>query len=268
MPGEDFDESQFTPSFWEKLSDIVKTRTDTAMATVTDRLDAIDKKLAELDLESIQKQVKECKDEVDIIKNDTLPKMSSHMTALIAGSALQCLDLHTHHRKFALVMQGVKGDKNEPPEKTRKAVIDFAKDSLQVDAKEQDFAACHRNGPEANSTIHARFVDLSTRDKFLANAKRLANSKNKGISIGIDVPPCLRKVRKELAELRKALPTERKKRSFVKHLPSWPYFQLVEKAEDNKVTVTNHSFTKEAIALAALQSSLKDIEGPLAFVIK
>ena len=118
------------------------------------------------------------------------------------------------------------------------------------------------------SSIHARFVDLSTRDRFLANAKKLARSKQKGISISVDVPPCLRKVRKELADLRKGLPDERKRRSFIKHLPSWPYFQLQEKADDNVITVTKHSFSRETVALSALQSSMKELAGPLDFVIK
>ena len=257
------DESNIhSPAFWDK----VKSTVNSAVEPLITRLDTIDQKLT--GLSALEKSVNECKSEVDTIRSTTLPDMSSHLTELIAGCALQCLDLHAHHRKFALVIQGVKGTQYETPDKTREAVINLAKSDLKVDARKQDFAACHRNGPDANSTIHARFVDLSTRDQFLANAKRLANSKTKGISISVDVPPCLRKVKKELVELRKALPSERKKRSFIKHLPSWPYFQLIEKADDNVVTVTKHSFSREAIALAALQSSLKDIEGPLAFVIK
>lgn len=256
----------FSPAFWDKMTSIIEEKTQSAVGTLQTRLDNIDQKLT--GLSAIEKSVEECKSEVEYIRNNTLPEMSNHLTELIAGCALQCLDLHAHHRKFALVIQGVKGDPNESPEKTRKAVIDLAKTDLKVNAKEQDFAACHRNGPDASSSIHARFVDLSTRDRFLANAKKLANSRHKGISISVDVPPCLRKVKKELVELRKALPLERKKRSYVKHLPSWPYFQLVEKADDKVLTVTKHTFSREAIALAALQSSLKEIEGPLAFVVK
>ena len=258
----DLETNEFTPVFWDKLRAELKSLNE----PIRTQLDSIEVKLT--GLAALEKSVATHKVEIDNIRQKTLPDMSQHMTELIAGCALQCLDLHMHHRKFALVIQGVKGERNETPEKTRKSIIDLARTELKVEAKEQDFAACHRNGPDAGSSIHARFVDLSTRDRFLANAKKLARSKQKGISISVDVPPCLRKVRKELADLRKGLPDERKRRSFIKHLPSWPYFQLQEKADDNVITVTKHSFSRETVALSALQSSMKELAGPLDFVIK
>ena len=75
----------------------------------------------------------------------------------------------------------------------------------------------------------------------------------------MDVPPCLRKVKKELNDLRKHLAPDAKKRSYIKHLPSWPYFQLVERLDDKTVHITKHSFSKSDIALASL-GDLKDLD--------
>ena len=269
------DVDKFTDAYWNKFRLIMRSEIDKSVDDkfqgIESRLDVIESQLTEIS--AIQTSVKENRSEIDKMRDATLPQMSDHMTELITACALQSLDLHTHHRKFALTIQGVKGEKDEKPETTRQAVIDLAKTHLKVNAKEGDFAACHRNGPAAGSSIHARFLDLSVRDQYLSNAKKLAKSKQAGISISVDVPPCLRKVKKELIDIRKALPDDRKRRSFVKHLPSWPYFELIEKIDggpggDRITKATKHTFSKESVVLAALQSGMKDLEGPLDFVIK
>ena len=267
------DSSKFPPEYWDQFRQIIRSEikkaVDEKFVGITTRLDTLESQLT--DISKIQISVKENKTAIDKIRDTTIPDMSDHMKGLLTACALQSLDLHTHHRKFALTIHGVKGDKEEKPEKTRHAVINLAKTHLKVDAKEGDFAACHRNGPAAGSSIHARFLDLSVRDKWLWNAKKLAKSKQEGISISVDVPPCLRKVKKELLDIRKALPDERKKRSFVKHLPSWPYFELIEKvgvAPNISTISTKHSFSKDSVVLASFQLGVKDFEGPLDFVIK
>ena len=271
MNGADqLDANKFSSDYWDKFRLIMRSEIDKSVDVkfqgITNRLDVIENQLTEIS--AIQISVKETRSEVDKMRDATLPQMSNHMTELITACALQSLDLHTHHRKFALTIQGLKGEKEEKPETTRQAVIDLAKTHLKVNAKDGDFAACHRNGPAAGSSIHARFLDLSVRDQYLSNAKRLAKSGQTGISISVDVPPCLRKVKKELIDLRKALPVDRKRRSFVKHLPSWPYFELIERIDGGINKVTKHTFSKESLVLAALQSGMKNLEGPLNFVIK
>ena len=165
----------------------------------------------------------------------------------------------------ALVIQGIKGPKGENATDTRQKLINTAKTLLGVDAKASDFAACHRlNFAEADTGIHARFVDLSTRDHWLASAKKL--KKKDSISISVDVPPCLRKVKKELNDIRKNLDPEVKKRTYVKHLPAWPYFQLTERLDNKTVKITKHSFSKSDIALASL-GELKDEIDTLDFAV-
>ena len=268
---DELDESKLSDAYWEKLTTIIrreiKKECESQFQGVNSRLDSMESQLNS-SISGLQKSVTEHTVEIEKIRSETLPQVTDRMTELLSACTLQCLDLHVHHRKFSLVLQGVKGDAEEKPEKTRNSVIDLAKTHLKVDAKVGDFAACHRNGPAASSSIHARFLDLSTRDKFLSNAKKLAKSSQKGISISVDVPPCLRKVKKELIDMRKALPDERKRRAFVKHLPSWPYFELIERVDDKTVISTKHTFSREAVVLSALQSGLKDLEGPLDFVIK
>ena len=267
MNPDQLDPSKFSEEFWDKFRLIMRSEMKSELkiavnekfAVLENRLDTIETKLSEIS--SIQNTVSENQNKIEKIRTETLPQMSDHMTNLITACAFQSLDLHTHHRKFALTIQGLKGEAGEKPEKTRKAVINLAKTHLKIQAKEGDFAACHRNGPAASSSIHARFVDLSVRDEYLSNAKKLSKSKEEGISISVDVPPCLRKVKKELLDIRKSFSVERKKRSFVKHLPSWPYFELIEKVGEtgNITTVTTkHTFSKESVVLAALQLEMKD----------
>ena len=148
-----------------------------------------------------------------------------------------------HRRKWSLILQGVPGKPDEPSDDTRKAIIEMAKKKLKLkDTKDSpirddQFAACHRLKSDAGSAIIARFVDLKQRDRWLAHAKHLAQS---NISMSVDVPPSLRKAKNQLMAVRKDLAPEEKKRSFIKHLPSWPYLILHRKGQDP----IHHTFSK------------------------
>ena len=165
-----------------------------------------------------------------------------------------------HRRKFTLVAQGIKGIAKESAEQTRIKFISSVKSAMGIDLSPSDFAACHRlDNLKPNSGIHARFVDLSKRDLLLSNAKKLSKLPQKDMfSLSVDVPPCLRKVRKELADIRKGLPPASKKRSYIKHLPSFPYFELVVNGDDEVKQVTKHSWSKQEIALASLPIMLAE----------
>ena len=204
-------------------------------------------------IQTIQSDLSSHETLMNNLKKDTLPSLVGHLNQVVNALALTHLNSEVNRRKYTLVVHGIKGQRKEEASVTRKKLIDSAKTLLGVSAAESDFAACHRlNFNEPDTGIHARFVDLSKRDIWLSNTKKLSKiPKNKSISISIDVPPCLRKVKKELTDLRKTLPPEAKRRSYVKHLPSWPYFQLIER--DGEIQrVTKHSFTKSQIALSAL----------------
>ena len=134
---------------------------------------------------------------------------------------------------------------------TRRAVVDMAKKNLKLKdtkdnpVREDQLAACHRLQSRAGSAIIARFLDLKQRDRWLSHAKHLANSK---ITISVDVPPCLRKAKQQLMQLRKELAPDVKKRSFIKHLPSWPYLVLQRKGQEP----IHHTCSKEDIIRQAI----------------
>ena len=150
-----------------------------------------------------------------------------------------------------MIIQGIPGQKDEDSDRTRQSVIDMAKKNLKLkdtkDApvREDQLAACHRLQSSAGSAIIARFIDLKQRDRWLTNAKNLKGS---NISLSVDVPPCLRRAKKELMQLRKDLSPPEKKRSFIKYLPSWPYLSLHIKDKEP----VNHTFSKAQIIEQAL----------------
>ena len=142
----------------------------------------------------------------------------------------------------------------------------MARDKLLIpEAKESDLGACHRLKSDSDdSGIIARFVDLDTRDKWLSSAKNLSKlklPKDKSISISVDLPPCLREVKKQLAMKRKDLKPEFKRRSYIKHMPKWPYLELKYKVTDDNTRSIQHEFSKNDVARAALAKSnnLKEI---------
>ena len=157
-------------------------------------------------------------------------------------------------------MQGIKGKAKEPAHETRSLLASTVKNALGIEVSPSDFAACHRlDNSKPNSGIHARFVDLSKRDLWLANAKKLSKLPQKDqFSMSVDVPPCLRKVRKELADIRKNLPPATKKQSYIKHLATFPYFELVTKGDDEVRHIQKHSWSKQEIALQSLPTMLEE----------
>ena len=197
---------------------------------------------------------------IDSVQKQTLPSLVDHFNCAVTALALNSLDTNTHRRKFTLVVQGVKGKKGESAQETRTKLINTVKSTMGITASDSDFAACHRlDNNKPDSGIHARFVDLSKRDLWLSNANKLSKlPKEKAISLSVDVPPCLRKVRKELADLRKGLPPPEKKVSYIKHLATFPYFELVTKCDGEIKKITKHSWSKQEIALASLPTMLAE----------
>ena len=197
---------------------------------------------------------------VESVQKQTLPSLVDHFNCAVTALALNSLDTNTHRRKFTLVVQGVKGKKGESAQETRTKLINTVKSTMGITATDSDFAACHRlDSTRPDSGIHARFVDLSKRDLWLSNANKLAKLPRKdAISLAVDVPPCLRKVRKELADLRKNLSPAEKKVSYIRHLPSFPYFEMVTRGDNEIRKITKHSFSKQEIALASLPVMLAE----------
>ena len=189
---------------------------------------------------------------------DSLPSLVSHVNKIATSLALHTIDLNMHRRKYSLIIQGLEGSAGEDSDITRGKLVEFAKDKLRVaETCLSDLSACHRLTQKKNSGIIARFQDLSMRDKWLQNAKNLKElnlPKGKNISISVDLPPCLRPVKKQLAEMRKELPPLEKRQSYIKHFATWPYVALCRKSGDSVHTL-HHTFSKEQIAYDSLKRS-------------
>ena len=203
------------------------------------------------DIEQYKDTVDNVQTQIKSMQEQTLPQTASHINSMVEALALQNLDINMHRRKFNLIVQGLTGDAGEDSDVTRKEIISMAKNKLKIKPtperplNEHQLAACHRLSPDADSGVIVRFNDLRERDRWLSHAKNLAGT---NISLGIDVPPCLRKAKTELMDIRKALPPDAKKRAYVKHLPKWPYLQL----NQANSAPTHHTFSKSHIVCQAL----------------
>ena len=264
--------SMFEEHFNRTMPTLLETHVTKTLEGLSNRVEALEKQAQTDDIANkitkIETELSDTTDIVSSIKTDALPSLVKFLNQVVTSQALTVLNGEVNKRKYALVVQGIKGPKGEDAKDTRTKLMNSAKTLLGIDAAASDFAACHRlNFSEENTGIHARFVDLSTRDRWLSSAKKLKKvSKENSISISVDVPPCLRKVRKELIDLRMKMSPESKKRSYVKHLPAWPYFQLVEKLEGKTERVFKHSFSKSDIAHSSL-AGLKDEIDSLDFTL-
>lgn len=236
---------------------IIKDKFATFQKQIADKVDHLEKKIEDVaslqsSIDRIETSVQEIKSSTNKLKTDTIPGLVDHMNSMLTHIGLQNVDLNMHRRKFSLIIQGLPGKAEESSDDTRKAVLDMAKKNLKLKdtrdtpLREDQLSACHRLQTTAGSAVIARFVDLKQRDRWLAHAKHLANSQ---ISMSVDVPPCLRKAKQQLMAVRKDLAPEAKKRSFVKHLPTWPYLLLQRKGEEP----IHHKFTKSDIVSLALK---------------
>ena len=232
------------------LKQILKSSVDESLQPIKNEIKSINDRLN--DIEAYKHVIDNVKAQVTHLVESTLPDTVSHFNEMVEALAMQNINLNTHRRKFSVIIYGLPGEKEEDSDITRKSVITMAKENLKIKptperpVREDQLAACHRLKPDAGSGIIARFNDLRERDRWLAHAKNLAGS---DISISVDVPPCLRPAKKQLMNIRKALPPGVKKRAYIKHLPSWPYLQLHRHDES---TPTPHTFTKTQIVNLAL----------------
>ena len=239
--------------FYENIRDIIREEIKTVQAEIEKSLDTKFKQFTKDIRDRISKietGLKTVTDDIATIKTDTLPKITSHYDAVLQKLTLSHLDLNVHRRKWGVIISGLDGESGESEKDTRQSVIDLGKKKLKIkDAELKDFSACHRLKSAANAPIIARFTDLSKRDTWMSKAKLL---KNTNTSISVDVPPCLRDVKKELVEAKKKLPEEARRRSYIKHYPSFPYFKLIR----HDAEPTMHSYSEEGIARKCLD--LKD----------
>ena len=137
---------------------------------ITSRLDEMDRKIGSISnmqnsIAALEKSMTFHTQELDTMRNSTLPGLVGHISQVATAITLQNVDLNVHRRKFSLIIQGLEGPAREECANTRKSVIDMAKTKLGVLATPRDLAACHRLKPMKDAGIIVRrFVDINERD--------------------------------------------------------------------------------------------------------
>ena len=165
------------------------------------------------------------------------------------------LDMEVHDRKWSLIIAGLEGEKGESEKTTRQKCIRLAKEIGVSDAESTSISACHRlNHASANAGIIMRFNDLAQREAWLTKARNL-RTVNEAVNFSPDLPPVLRKLKKELLDIRKVMSTDEKRLTRVKHTPRWPYVKLEYK--DNSKPTILPKYTKQQILTDILGFSTK-----------
>ena len=162
---------------------------------------------------------------------------------IATANALRTLDIAVHRRKWSLIFSGIDGKAGEDDQITREIIMKFGHEKLDLQddiLAKTTFAACHRLSQSPNAGIVAKFVDLSVRNAWLANAKNLKNKKSK-VSITPDLPPIIQELKTNIMNYLKSLPTERKTKAQVRYHPQWPYISL--KLPDGSTRVPEQSVT-------------------------
>ena len=191
-------------------------------------------------------------DRMESLVSTTLPDVTTHITSIANALAMRQLEMDVHQRKWALVIDGVKGVAEEKEYDTRKACLTMADQQLKVpNTKDTGISACHRLSTNANSPIYIRFTDLQQRNSWLSHAKNLAG-KNSSISISPDLPPVLRKLKKDLLDQRKKLDENIRKKSSIKYLRQWPFLILKIKDHDDLApNISKQSIVNEVLGFNA-----------------
>lgn len=222
---------------------------------ITNKLDAAleELKVVHGKVNDLETAVQHTSDRMDDIVTETLPQVTRHISAIATALAMRQLDLDVHQRKWSLVIDGIDGVAKETEANTRKACLDMAKDKLGIaKASETRISACHRLSPDANSAIYIRFSDLQQRNNWLSHGKNLAG-KETNISISPDLPPILRKLKKDLLQQRKDLDKEDRKHSSVRYLKQWPFLKLkIKDKNDIYPSVSQQSIVSDILGVNPL----------------
>ena len=228
---------------------------------ITSRLDDIEEKLLEITqiqdkllehdqhIKDIEKAMEFTSEQIKEINEHRIPDLGKRFDNITTQICLKTLDLDTHRRKWSIIMNGLEGHAGELESETSTKVRKFATDKLKVRGAESHmFGACHRLSYQENAGIIIKFSDLRDRNTWLSNAKNLKNS-GSAVSLSPDIHPCLRQIKKNILEIRKDLPPERKQMSQVKYLANWPYICLKVRGE----STIHHTIPKDKIVKAYLE---------------
>ena len=208
---------------------------DAIREEVSDRLDKLESQVCDLvnmkstlldheeNIREFKKGLDFTSKEISDIKDKMMPDLDKKFSELTTQICINILDIDTHRRKWAIIINGLQGDQGEKEQETRAKVRKFAKDKLKVTGVDSHpFSACHRLSPEKDAGIIIKFTDLSHRNLWLTSAKNLKGTNCK-VSLSPDLHPCLRKLKKDVLQSRKILPPHEKNTAQVRYLPTWPY---------------------------------------------
>ena len=208
-----------------KSQDVKIDGTADAVTDIKLGLDGVVKKVDDL-----QKALEFAQDQVTDVTQRVIPTVVDHVSDVQVAAISKTLERDVWDRKRNVLVTGIAGDAGESEEETRAKVCDFANTQLEVPTKPEHIAAAHRlNNSKANAGIIVRFLHFPEAEKWAsAAARRGVAMKEKKISVVVDLPPCLRTVRKELLDKRKTLMTaDPQQKGHIKLLPQFPFVQLV-----------------------------------------
>lgn len=215
----------------DAIRDIVREELDTRLGPIENALkDIVDIKKR---IDEAEASIQDTSCRLEDLTTKSLPTMAEEINTMMEGLAQQTLELDVHRRKWNLCIHGIKGVAGEPSATTRSLCVDLAKQYLQVPTADiSDFSAAHRLSRSCDSGIILRFNDLSKRDAWLAGARYLKQHPDR-ITISPDLPPKIRPMKTELLNIRKDLPDDTKSLSRIRHLPTWPFVELIVPGNNN-----------------------------------
>lgn len=242
------------PAIDENLLEAIRTVVREETKVFSEKLDTAIAKIESLSQKyaDIEKGLEDCSAKLEKTIKVSIPRLRDKVSEIATALTMQRLQADCHHRKWSLIIQGLKGEANETSDQTTQKCIDMATNFLKVnDASRRDFAACHRLKKTENAGIIVRFLDLGMRDRWLAGARGLAKCPDK-ISLSPDLPPATRCLRNELIRKRASLPPSEKRSSSIKYLKAWPFVQLTIKGKSS----VQPSISKTEIAESLLGTNL------------
>lgn len=170
--------------------------------------------------------------------------LESHVNKTITSVIMGIITSETHNRKCNIVVNGLKGEANEPSHVTRTKILDLGS---AVFNNRPYLTACHRLKRSADSGIIVAFSNLDEHDLWLSKAKQLGPyNEYHGchVSFQQDLPIPLRQCKDNLLSKRKTLPADEKRGSYLKYLPKWPFVKLAIKGKP----ALEHPYKREEIA--------------------
>ena len=223
----------------EELRKVIQEEVRGVMATeFTPQLNRIEEDIKAISalqtqIADVEKALEHTSRRIDDIYTHAMPNLASHVSAIANALSLRLFDIDVHRRKWSLTLQGLPGSANESEDTTRTKCANLATQVLKLEGSSvDDFSACHRLKQSANSGIIVRFKDLKKRNDWLASTKNLKGTDYSEVSIGPDLPPALRPLKKELLNIRRQLPPQEKKKCNIRYLRSWPYVQLCREGQE------------------------------------